>query len=266
MTGQMANHFRRLFAQKDYVIREGMLRRGRLDTRSLHRLAVNDDRVFYRREEHHAMDTAVTLLCDCSGSMSGSKISMALSAANAFSQTLDRVSIVHEVLGFTTRSGGWSLDYARLTEGQMLMGRPFSRIDAVNMLVFKTFQENYRAARVRLGAMRPENRTYKPASLASNVDGESVEYAAMRLMQRREQRKVMIVFSDGQPAAAGDHSHLEMHLKKVVASCELMGIEMLGIGIMDDSVRDFYPKRVVVRNLEDLPTTVMKELSRILLR
>lgn len=268
MTGQLSNQFRRLFAAQEQVLNVGGMRAGRLQSNALHRLAVQDDRVFYRREEHTALDTAVTLMVDCSGSMADSnKIGLAIIAAYAFSVTLERVGIAHEVLGFTTRDDYFlsNEEHERLYEQMRDLNRGFSRYDTIRMLEFKTFEERLRKTRLRFGAMA---KNYAPRyPLYSNVDGESLLYGAERLLKRRERRKVMVVFSDGMPAAAGNGAHLARHLKQVVEELtKKAGIEMLGIGIKSTDVREFYPQNVVLEHAEDLPQTVMREITQILLR
>jgi Mg-chelatase subunit ChlD len=285
MVGQLANQFRRLFAQKEISVPIGGLRAGRLHAPALHRLMAGDDRVFFRREEHNATDTAVTLLVDCSGSMNGhGKMDLALIAANAFSQTLDLVRIAHSVCGFTTRSDmddhyiGMFHPRSRKTPlltdkvreeigaQQDKMGRQFSRIEPIAMLRFKGFEESYRVARPRFAAMRQSLGDHRAYPMVSNVDGESVQYAARELLVRREKRKVMIVFSDGYPAAMAQASHLQSHLVETVKRLEKAGVEMLGIGILSDAVRRYYSKHVVLTNAAELPTTTMRELTRMLLR
>jgi cobalamin biosynthesis protein CobT len=95
--------------------------------------------------------------------------------------------------------------------------------------------------------------------LLNNVDGECVEIAGLRLAQRREQRKVMIVLSDGMPAAVGNAKEQYAHLKQTVESFARSGMECIGIGIFSEAVKRFYPKHIVLEELDDLPGQVMKE-------
>jgi cobaltochelatase CobT len=99
---------------------------------------------------------------------------------------------------------------------------------------------------------------------SANVDGESLMMAAMRLVKRREQRKVLMVLSDGMPSAYGIDEHLCRHLSDTVKTIEKMGIEVVGIGIKDDSVKRFYPKNVVISDIEALPGVVMGQLKMFL--
>jgi cobalamin biosynthesis protein CobT len=110
----------------------------------------------------------------------------------------------------------------------------------------------------------PDSFPHQVATCA-NVDGESVMLAALRLLKRREQRKVMIVLSDGYPAAYGIEEHLAEHLKHTVQVIEKMGVEAVGIGIMDESVKGFYPQSVVIEELDKLPAAVMGEIKRFLI-
>jgi hypothetical protein len=191
---------------------------------------------------------------------------LALVGAWAFSQTLERAGIAHEVLGFTSRPDIDPYDLnneVKLEERRL--GRSFSRVDPIQMIIFKGFGEPFQACRHRFGMLRrgcgdPES------PLNQNIDGESLVYAASRLLLRPEKRKVLIVSSDGMPAcAAGDDYALHLHLKGVVKKLEGLGVETLGIGIMTEAVKSFYPKHIILNNPGDIPTTVMGELSRILL-
>jgi cobalamin biosynthesis protein CobT len=271
MAGQLSNQFRRLFAAQENVMNVGGMRSGRLQSSALHRLGAGDNRVFFRREEHTSTDTAVSLVIDCSGSMNSQrKIDLALVAAYAFSETLTRVGIAHEVIGFTTHSdsskGFGTREYSqRVYDAQQALGRDFSRNDAIRMLEFKNFDETLRKARLRFGSMTCGMSYERPYRCEANVDGESILYAAQRLMKRPERRKVMIVFSDGMPAANGIDRHLCDHVSEAVGEITKQGIETLGVGIMSNSVKSFYPKNVVLHKAEQLPSTVMTEMTKILI-
>ena len=102
--------------------------------------------------------------------------------------------------------------------------------------------------------------------MRNNVDGESVEIAARRLLSRKENGKVMIVLSDGYPAASGDSGKLNDHLKEVVKESMCAGINVVGIGIQSDSVKSFYPKSVVINDVDELPKTVIQELRHLLIQ
>ena len=200
------------------------------------------------------IDTAVSLVVDCSGSMSRDKIGLAAVATYAMAQVLERINVPCEVLGFTTVSIDSEAN-AEMKESIRELGRTYSRYEGIYLPIFKSFNE-------RLGLEQRRRIAYMPhkSFLRNNIDGESVEYAAMRLLGRREPGKVMFVLSDGQPAAYGDSRALCRHLESTVKKVEKSGVRVMGIGILDDSVKHYYPKFAVLNNLEELPNRIMTEL------
>ncbi|PZR92071.1 MAG: hypothetical protein DI537_14695 [Stutzerimonas stutzeri] len=259
MTGRMQKDIERLMASQSHVIRTPGHRKGKLHAPSLYRVSQGDPRVFSQKEEHVSKDTAVSLVCDNSGSMGGPKMKLAMTAAYALSTTLDRVKINHEVIGFTT--GGYynvpqsireamqrDIDHASIR---------YDRVEPIVMPIYKEFGERITSTvKQRFAYMM-----FAQNGLNGNIDGESLEIAALRLMKQREKRKVMIVLSDGQPA--GSHKS-GPHLSFMVKHLEQHGIEMMGIGIKSEAVKKFYPKHVVLDDIATLPTQVMQELKRIL--
>lgn len=259
LTGVMQKDIERMMAARSQVVRVGGFKSGRLKGSALHRLRTNDDRVFDRKQENRSKDIAVELLVDCSGSMSGGgKIMTAMSAAFALSSVLERVQIKHEVMGFTTGNSN-SVQENEIAAGQRKLGRRFSRIEPLWMPIFKGEHERLSSDVKKRFADVPHN-----MHTANNVDGECVEIAATRLKARKAGRHVLIVLSDGQPSAAGTRSDLGPHLKKTVKECGKMGVECIGIGINDDSVRRYYPKFLVLHNVQELPAAVMGELKLLL--
>lgn len=259
MTGRMQKDIERMMASQSRILRIPGYRSGRLHGANLHRILAGDDRVFNRREEHKSKDTAVTLLIDNSGSMEGEKLRTAMIAAFALSSTLERVSIAHEMIGFTT--GDWanipkSIADAMQEEYNAHQIR-YSRTIPITMPIYKSFDERINATvKKRVAYMANAQK-----GLGGNIDGESLEYAAMRLIKRPEKRKVIIVLSDGHPAGA---TNADEHLAMTVQKMAGLGIDCVGIGIMDASVKHFYPKSVVLSKISDLPGEVMKELKSIL--
>lgn len=235
-------------------------RRGRINPGSLFRTSVGDDRVFRKRHETRAKNTAVTLLIDCSASMNyGDRIGTAAKAAYALSETLERLKIKHEVLGFTTRSCG---EMVALMEADPVPGG-YSRYEALRTLVFKSFTERLTTqARSRIAWLTNGGAR---GTLRENVDGESLRVAARRLVTQEAERHVLIVLSDGAPACPGDYEALQSHLRKVVKETQEQGVEVVGIGIQTNSVRHFYPKNVVLNDLAQLPLEVMSQIQKILL-
>lgn len=236
------------------------LRSGKLHAANLNRLAIPlpggmvDDRVFRRKHESTSKDVAVELVVDCSGSMSGSKIHVATQAAFALASTLERIGIPSEVIAFTTGEAACA-NWDDVEEMQGKIGKRLSRAETLYMPILKGFNE-------RLSTEVKKRFGWLPNSsvMASNVDGESVEIAAMRLLARREKGKVMIVLSDGQPAASGSAAALQAHLKRTVDRIAKRGVQIVGIGIQSDAVRSYYPKSIVLNDVNELPSVVMKEL------
>ncbi|WP_456868369.1 cobaltochelatase CobT-related protein [Galbibacter sp. BG1] len=263
MTGRMQKDIERMMASQSHVIRVPGFRAGRLNGPSLHRIVQGDDRLFNRKQEHKSKETAVTLLVDNSGSMSGAKIETAMVAAYALAQTLERVGIPCELMGFTTgdHRGAGSRKAVEETNRQIWKetqnGVTYHRTVPIVMPIYKEFDERINSeVKKRIAYMANAQN-----GMVTNVDGESLEYAAIRLMRRREKRKVMLVLSDGQPAGARNAAG---HLKQTTEKLEKIGIDLVGIGIMDQAVRRFYKNHIVLNRVEDLPTEVMRELKAIL--
>jgi cobalamin biosynthesis protein CobT len=256
MVGPMQKDIERLMAAQSLSVRTAGHKSGRLHSASLYRVMQGDPRVFQRKEEHRSKDTAVMLLVDQSGSMMGSRIVVAMQSAYALAQTLERVNIPSEIIGFTTGSMSSAARQQAYDEYKK-HGVQFDRDShTVVMPIYKTFNE-------RLSPTVKKRIAFQlnvQAGMNTNTDGESLEYAAMRLIPRREKRKVMLVLSDGQPVGSGSGAHL----KATVTGLTKTGIETVGIGIQSDAVKHFYPRYLTLNNVTDLPAIVMGELKRIL--
>lgn len=238
--------------------------RGRIAPGSLYKVSLNDDRVFRQRRETQAKNTAISLVLDCSGSMACGRMKLAGLAAFALSSVLDRLRITHEVIGFSTSYSGEMIHI--MDEDEKLQheaGNPsprWSRVEPLYMPVFKPFAGKLdTAARSRLAHL-----SESPSWLCQNVDGESVQIAARRLVKQRAERHIMMVLSDGEPCASVSRG-LSAHLVSTVAGLEKQGVEVIGIGIQTEAVANFYPKHVVLYDAAELPTRVMTELTRLLL-
>ncbi len=259
MVAPLQKDLERAIAARSLATRSHGHRSGKLHAANLSRLRFNDDRVFSRKHEATSKDVAVELVVDCSGSMSGSKIHTACQAAYALSSVLERLNIKNEVIGFTTKD----LDATAMKEldsTARASGVRFSRIEGLYMPILKGYEERMTAnVKERFGWL-PNTRI-----LRNNVDGESVEVAARRLLARREESKVMLVLSDGYPAAAGTRGDLGSHLKRVVQDITASGVRIVGIGIQSDAVKEFYPKSITIDKVEDLPVIVIKELRHLLM-
>ncbi|UUZ75401.1 hypothetical protein LP414_27175 [Polaromonas sp. P1(28)-13] len=234
-------------------------RSGRLHSANLSRLATGDDRVFRRRHDATSKDVAVMLVVDASGSMGGSKIHTATQTAYALASTLERIGIKCEVICFTT--GAVTADRSLLQAETAKLGRSYSRIESLYMPILKGFDERLTSEVKKRFAWLPNS-----SILASNVDGECVEVAARRLLGRRETGKVMMVLSDGAPAASGGSRPLEAHLKRTIQNIIKIGVNVIGIGIESEAVQKFYPKHLVLRSVSELPGAVMKELRGLIVK
>ncbi|WP_354734613.1 cobaltochelatase CobT-related protein [Acinetobacter nosocomialis] len=263
MVGPMQKDLERAIQARSKSSWEAGLRRGKLNSASLARLAAGkDDRVFRKRIDSTTKDVAVSLVIDMSGSMSGSKIHTAAAAAYALSNVLDRLKIAHEVICFTTHTDS-STYYERrkLTrEAEEKYGIEYSRYENLYMPIIKGYNE-------RINTETKQRFGWLPHSglMANNIDGECVEIAARRLMARKEAGKIMMVLSDGSPAGSGDWHALEYHLKEVVKNVEKSNVKVIGIGIQDHSVKKFYDKHVVIDSVEELPSLVISRLRSMLL-
>lgn len=258
MVGPLQKDLERAVAARSHANWSGGHRSGRLNGSAIAKLAVfKDERAFKRRHVNTTKDVAVSLLVDCSGSMSGPKIEVAAHAAYALASVLERLNISCEALGFTT---GRSMSGSALKDEEK-HGIAYARVESLYMPIFKGFNERMTVEARGRFAILPS-----AGFLANNVDGECVQIAATRLSMRREERKILIVLSDGRPAAmsrAGSGS-LDAHLKSTVKDIERGGIDVLGIGIQDSSVKNFYSKSVVLNNVSDLPTVVIQRVRQLL--
>jgi len=265
MTSTMRKDIERMIAARSASHFVPGHRSGRLHTAGLHKLMAGDDRIFRRKQEVQNLDVAVSLLVDCSGSMRlgriPSKIEVAMLSAFALSQTLDAIKINHECLGFTTKHLNSKHDEKMRADREKL-GIYYSRYEPLYMPIFKQFHETVNTTVKKRFAAAEHG-----VELRNNVDGECVAIAAERLAKQPEKRKILLVLSDGVPSAYGaSHRAFGTHLKKTIGEVTQRGIETVGIGIMDDSVKSFYPRNIVINNITDLPSAVMGELKRILMR
>jgi cobalamin biosynthesis protein CobT len=242
-------------------------RSGRLNSPSLHRLKAGDNRVFRRKHIAETNKVAVSLLIDLSGSMKGAKVKTALMAAWAFSEVLDRLRIPNEVIGFTDATLPASVDgaayQAQAHDFADATGLTFGSIRwyPMWMPVFKGYDEKFTQETKR----RLTHMATKQKGMVANNDAAAIEFAGERLRRRAETRKIMLVFSDGQPAGMGvDDRILNQSLVTNIAKLEKQGMEIIGIGINDASVKRFYKKSAVIYKVSDLPKMIIGELKALL--
>lgn len=235
---------------------------GLLDARRLSRLlAPAGDPAIFRVEDEALMPEAcVSLLVDHSGSMDARRRLMAALAIDLAVHSLELCRIRCEVLGFTTRFGRDNpvADHWREQGGPAMPGR----LNALRHIVYKRAEQPWRQARGQLGLMLREDFGQE------NIDGESLHWAAQRLLRRREPRKLLIVLSDGAPfdsatAAANGRGFLEQHLRQVIARVEAGPVRLLAIGTGQDVSR-FYRHACVVRQPEQVPDVMFEQLGALL--
>jgi cobaltochelatase CobT len=250
---------RRLQAQQnrawEFDLEEGMLDAGRLA-----RVVANPTTPLSFKVEKDTTfrDTVVTLLIDNSGSMRGRPISIAAITADVLARTLERCQVKVEILGFTTRA--WKGGESR--EQWLTNGRPPNpgRLNDLRHIVYKRADSPWRRSRQNLGLMMREG------LLKENIDGEALEWAYRRLQARTEQRKVLMVISDGAPVddstlSVNPSNYLERHLREVIGMIERRGgVELLAIGIGHDVTR-YYNRAVTITDVEQLAGAVTEQLA-----
>ena len=257
---KLANRLqRRLLAQQarswDFDQEEGIL-----DAARLARVVVNPAQsLSYKVErETEFKDTVVTILIDNSGSMRGRPIAIAAICADILARTLERCGVATEILGFTTR--GWKGGQSR--EAWLSEGRPASpgRLNDLRHIVYKKADEPYRRARRSLGLMMREG------LLKENIDGEALLWAHNRLVGRSEERRILMVISDGAPvddstASANGGNYLEMHLRQVIEWIESRSpVELIAIGIGHDVTR-YYSRAVTLMDADQLAGAMIDQLA-----
>jgi cobaltochelatase CobT len=257
---RLANRLqRRLMAQQarswDFDQEEGLLDAARL----ARVIASPGHSLSYKVErDTEFKDTVVSLLIDNSGSMRGRPISIAATCADVLARTLERCGVQTEILGFTTR--GWKGGQSR--ELWLSEGRPPhpGRLNDLRHIVYKRADEPYRHARKSLGLMMREG------LLKENIDGEALLWAHNRLLVRPEERRILLVISDGAPvddstASANGGTYLERHLRQVIGWIEgRSNVELAAIGIGHDVTR-YYSRAVTIMDAEQLGGALIEQLA-----
>ena len=259
---RLANRLqRRLMAQQarswDFDQEEGLL-----DAARLARVVVNPRHAlsFKIERDTEFRDTVVSLLIDNSGSMRGRPIAIAAICADILARTLERCGVATEILGFTTR--GWKGGQSR--EAWLAAGRPSNpgRLNDLRHIVYKRADEPYRHSRRHLGLMMREG------LLKENIDGEALLWAHNRLIARPDERRILMVISDGAPvddstASANGGSYLERHLRQVIEWIEKRSpVELIAIGIGHDVTR-YYSRAVTIMDADQLAGAMVEQLARL---
>jgi cobaltochelatase CobT len=260
VVSRLANRLqRRLLAQQnrswDFDLDEGILDAGRLSrvvTDPMHPLSFKHER------DTDFRDTVVTLLLDNSGSMRGRPIMVAATCADILARTLERCSVKVEILGFTTKA--WKGGQSR--EQWLQAGKPHKpgRLNDLRHIIYKSADAPWRRARRNLGLMMREG------LLKENIDGEALNWAHARLLRRTEQRKILMVISDGAPVddstlSVNSGNYLERHLRSVIEEIENRStVELLAIGIGHDVTR-YYQRAVTIVDAEELGGAITDKLA-----
>ena len=257
---KLANRLQRRLMAKQTRSWDFNLEEGLLDTARLARVVVNPmhSLSFKQEKDTEFRDTVVTLLIDNSGSMRGRPISVAAMSADILARTLERCGVKVEILGFTTRM--WKGGQAR--ERWIAAGKPTNpgRLNDLRHVIYKSAEAPWRRARKNLGLMLREG------ILKENIDGEALLWAHNRLIARPEQRRILMVISDGAPVddstlSVNPGNYLERHLREVIGYIENRSpVELIAIGIGHDVTR-YYRRAVTIVDAEQLGGTVMEQLA-----
>ncbi|MBA3446655.1 MAG: cobaltochelatase subunit CobT, partial [Pseudaminobacter sp.] len=260
VVGRLANRLqRRLMAQQnrswDFDLEEGYL-----DPARLVRVVIDPMQPLSFKQERDTKfrDTVVTLVLDNSGSMRGRPITVAATCADILARTLERCGVSVEILGFTTRA--WKGGQAR--EKWLKDGKPATpgRLNDLRHIIYKSADHPWRRARRNLGLMMREG------LLKENIDGEALLWAHQRLMARPEQRKILMMISDGAPVddstlSVNPGNYLERHLRAVIELIETRSpVELLAIGIGHDVTR-YYRRAVTIVDAEELAGAMTEQLA-----
>src|SRR5712692_6411742 len=257
---RLANRLQRKLLAKQTRAWEFDLEEGILDAARLSRIVTNPVYpLSYKREkETDFRDTVVSLLIDNSGSMRGRPITVAAMSADILARTLERCGVKVEILGFTTRA--WKGGQAR--EKWIAAGKPPNpgRLNDLRHIVYKPAEAPWRRARKNLGLMLREG------ILKENIDGEALMWAHNRLLGRPEERRILMVISDGAPVddstlSVNPGNYLEKHLREVIREVERMGVvELTAIGIGHDVTR-YYRRAVTIVDAEQLGGVMLERLA-----
>ena len=257
---KLANKLQRQLLAKQNRAWEFDLEEGLLDSAKLTRVIIDpcNSLSFKKEKELDFKDTIVTLLIDNSGSMRGRPITIAALCADILSRTLERCSVKVEILGFTTKN--WKGGKSREEWNKNNKPKKPGRLNDLRHIIYKSADMQWRQSKNNLGLM------LKEGLLKENIDGEAITWAYTRLKKRREERKILMVISDGAPVddstlSVNSGDFLEKHLKKIVKFIENKGdIEILAIGIGHDVSR-YYTRAIKITDVQELGDVMIGQLS-----
>ncbi len=257
---KLANKLQRQLLAKQNRAWEFDLEEGLLDSSKLPRIIMDpyNSLSFKKEKDLDFKDTVVTLLIDNSGSMRGRPITIAAICADILSRTLERCSVKVEILGFTTKN--WKGGQSRELWTKNSKPKTPGRLNDLRHIIYKGADTHWRQAKNNLGLM------LKEGLLKENIDGEAISWAYNRIKKRKEERKILMVISDGAPVddstlSVNSGDFLEKHLKKIVKFIENKSdIEVLAIGIGHDVSR-YYDKAIKITDVNELGDVMISQLS-----
>lgn len=271
--GPLMKDLRRMIAARSQVKRVPGMRRGRLHGPNLHRILSGDDRVFTRREEAQSLDTAISLVVDCSGSMAGDRMKLAMETAYALGSVLSRLGIQFECLGFTDNYQDPRAN-TKSYKGEVAAADAVAKIiRAVPIIMprFKEFQERWtQPVQRRFGHVFNNGGGYGcGVPFGATPEGCGMEFAARRLIARKEARKIMIVMTDGEPGghvynpgSMNDHWAYKRQSADMVNAIEAAGVDLIGIGIQHAGPQGYYTNSMVIQSLAEMPLQLMGLLKK----
>jgi len=259
---KLANKLQRQLLAKQNRSWEFDLEEGMLDSSKLSRIIIDPfHSLSYKREkETKFKDTIVTLLIDNSGSMRGRPISVAAICADILSRTLERCSVKVEILGFTTKN--WKGGKSREKWNSENKPKNPGRLNDLRHIVYKSADQPWRQSKKNLGLM------LKEGLLKENIDGEALLWAFKRISARKEERKILMIISDGAPVddstlSVNSGDYLEKHLKQTVKWIEEgSNIEILAVGIGHDVTR-YYKKAIKIADVQELGDVMINQLTKL---
>ncbi len=257
---KLANKLQRQLLAKQNRSWEFDLEEGLLDSSKLPRIIMDpyNSLSFKKEKELDFKDTIVTLLIDNSGSMRGRPITIAALCADILSRTLERCSVKVEILGFTTKN--WKGGKSREEWNKNNKPKNPGRLNDLRHIIYKSADTHWRISKKNIGLM------LKEGLLKENIDGEAITWAFNRIKKRKEERKILMVISDGAPVddstlSVNNGDFLEKHLKKIVKFIEEKSeIEILAIGIGHDVSR-YYKKAIKIADVQELGDVMISQLS-----
>ena len=257
---KLANKLQRQLLAKQNRAWEFDLEEGLLDSSKLPRIIMDpyNSLTFKKEKDLDFKDTIVTLLIDNSGSMRGRPITIAAICADILSRTLERCSVKVEILGFTTKN--WKGGQSRELWNKKSKPKTPGRLNDLRHIIYKSADTHWRQAKNNLGLM------LKEGLLKENIDGEAISWAFNRIKKRKEERKILMVISDGAPVddstlSVNSGDFLEKHLKKIVKFIEdKKEIEILAIGIGHDVSR-YYNRAIKITDVNELGDVMISQLS-----